>query len=91
MPDTSGRLSPDEKEKAERWLSTYWTRDNRCPISGHNNWAFGEHIVQPVASVRAGEILGVASYPQIMLICQDCGYTIYFNAVVMGIVSGAGS
>lgn len=29
-------------------------------------------------------------YPQVMVICRHCGYTMYFNAVAMGLVPSGG-
>ena len=31
------------------------------------------------------------SYPQVMVFCTVCGYTHYFNAVIMGLVDKAGA
>jgi hypothetical protein len=34
-----------------------------------------------------GLVLGGSTYPQIMAVCNSCGNTKYFNAVIAGLVS----
>ena len=87
MPDSSGRLTPEEKETVRQWIDSNWTGSDFCPISGHNDWIIVDHIVRPIAG---STLLSGSNYPQVMLVCQGCGYTIYFNAVLMGLVPGGG-
>ena len=91
MPDSSGRLTQEDQDAVQQWLATNWHRNQRCPISGHNNWFTAEHIVQPTATTGGSVVLGGTGYPQVMVICQGCGYTMYFNAVVIGLLPGGGS
>lgn len=48
-----------------------------------------EHLVTPVVlsvgSAGYGMNLGGTIYPQIQVICTNCGHTQYFNAIIMGI------
>ena len=85
MPDDNGILSPDEKNKIINWLGTHWKVPSICPISGDNNWAIGDHAVTPVISGKQGGVFGNVGYQHIMLICKTCGYTMFFNAVMLGI------
>jgi hypothetical protein len=86
MPDNSGALTPEEKQKVNAWFQQNWHLTS-CPISGHQNWVLGDHIVQPVTHA-GGVVIGGVSYPQIMVICGGCGYTVYMNAVIAGVVPG---
>ena len=84
-PDTSGTLTQEQRTKIQEWLKKHWRGQIGCPISGHNSWIIGDHIVAPPIQIGGGITIGRASYPQIMLICNECGYTIYFNAVKIGL------
>ena len=47
-------------------------------------------VVSPIFA-NGGVAFGGPSYPQIMLVCTNCGNTRFFNAVVAGAVNGADS
>jgi len=83
-------LTSEQKKKVEAYLRDNWNQSPHCPISGHRNWIIGDHIVAPPIHSGAGLLLGGPAYPQVMVICGGCGYTMYFNAVKVGIVSASG-
>lgn len=83
MPDSHGYLTPGEKSLVTSWLNSKWTNNNRCPISGDNSWRVGDFIVHTAA--YSGVMMSGPTYPHVAVICSSCGYTIFFNAVMMGI------
>jgi hypothetical protein len=85
MPDSQGVLTPEERVKVSEWLKVHWKQPLICPVSGHNEWALADHVVQPLINSGAGIMLGGSSYPQVMVVCRGCGYTVYFNAIMIGI------
>lgn len=90
MPDAKGTLSPEEKTKIQQWFSTEGRKLPACPFCGKPNWIAGDHLVTPIIfSGGSNLMIGGASYPQVMLISEGCGYTQYFNAVVIGIAAVA--
>ena len=89
MPSDSGQITSDDKRRVEDWLKDNWiVATKACPISGHNDWIIGDHIVQPNTYAGGGLSVGGTGYPMVMLICNGCGYTMYFNAVKLGLVAG---
>src|SRR2546430_1015867 len=86
MPDRDGKLSEAEKKKLADWLSSKGPPPT-CPICSSSQWAIGDHLVQPVTlgPARAPQLGGYA-YPQAMVISTTCGYTMYINAVLAGLV-----
>ncbi len=87
MPDKVGKLTQDEKNLVVQKLQTVWTGTQNCPICGNPNWLVGDHLVQPVTlGPGSGLMLGGIGYPQVMLISVGCGHTLFFNAVMMGIL-----
>lgn len=79
-------MTEEERLKVLQWLKEHWTESNKCPISGHNMWQLAEHLVYPLTYTGRGILVGGPTYPQVMLICGGCGYTIYLNAAMMGLV-----
>lgn len=84
--DTEGKLSKDEKERIKAWVEAK-SKTAECPVCGNTNWIIGDHIVQPVTNGSGRVLLGGAAYPQVMLVSTECGYTRYFNAILMGLVA----
>ena len=68
-------------EAALRWLSVQWPIQRRvCPICATRNWAVGDDLIR----LRSPKL--IAKHPCIVVTCSQCGYTIFFNAHVMGIM-----
>jgi len=89
MPDPSGKLTEEEKRKISDWFRERWKLPATCPICGTMNWTIGEHLVQPLTFSGGGISVGGITYPQVMLISTDCGYTRLFNAVMLGLLPQA--
>jgi len=85
MPDKDGKLSKEEKDKAVHWLEERWPEPRTCPISGHDTWIIGDHLVTPLVWSQGDILVGGSVYPLVMVICEACGYTQMFNAVLLGI------
>ena len=87
MPDERGKLSPAEERTVVQWLKdSGWTDANICPISLHAEWSISEHIVFPITYAGGAIRLGGEVVPFVMVRCEDCGYTRFFNAVMMGLL-----
>lgn len=85
MPDQTGKLSKSEKDKALAWLNERTEAAPTCSVCGTQNWTVADHAVAP-ALFGKGLILGGVAYPHIMLVCRHCGHTLFFNAIVMGVL-----
>jgi hypothetical protein len=94
MPDAYGALTPAENAQVAEWFRTHWNNYS-CPFSGPaTQWQVSPHIVA-LSSVSVGEagilspvLAGATAYPVIQITCAHCGYTVFFNAITMGIVPG---
>ncbi len=90
MPDSDGHLSADEKKTVETWLRDKWLEQNlACPISGHQEWVIADHVIQTPIYIEKGFIVGGPTYPHVFVVCGGCGYTLLFNAVMLGITTPA--
>lgn len=87
MADSKGKLSELDKKAVWAWFDHHWSIGRSCPISGGNSWTVADHLVAPPVVDAAGKVQsGGGSYPQVMMVCTECGYTRYFNAVLVGVV-----
>jgi predicted nucleic-acid-binding Zn-ribbon protein len=69
-------------QKAIDWIRKNWTKPTECPICGSDNWGIGPQIVE-VRGLNPDSPV----YPKFFVFCQKCGYTIFFNAVIAGLVA----
>ncbi|MBM3142026.1 MAG: hypothetical protein FJ005_03115 [Chloroflexi bacterium] len=86
MPDSQGKLSDDEKKKVVSWLKNKWKEPAVCPYSKDSEWIIGGHLVAPTNYSKVGAVIGGDAYPLVMVICKNCGYTVFLNAVMVGIL-----
>jgi len=86
MPDYNGVLTNEDRQKIDVWLKDNW-HAGKCPVCNQQNWVLADHVITPMLYTGVGITQG-AGYPQIMVICQHCGYTLYFNAVIVGVLQG---
>ena len=69
-----------------KWLDQKWPQYKRaCEICSNINWGISDDLVTPIIFNSGNIAIGGNSYPQLMVICNTCGNTKYFNTVVMGI------
>ena len=78
-----------DKNAFQAWLQEKGTGAASCPISGDNNWIVADDFVQPMRYSTGGLNIGGRGYPLVMVICGTCGYTLFLNATVMGLLGGS--
>jgi predicted nucleic-acid-binding Zn-ribbon protein len=80
-------LTPEQIEQAKDWLREHWTRAD-CPFHGATSWEVGDHLVSTMSYTPGGGItVGGKTYPLIVVTCSHCGYAVFVNAIVAGIVA----
>jgi hypothetical protein len=91
MPDAAGKLTTEEHKKVQDWVAKFSPGgDAKCPICQTSTWFINPHLVQPVTlGAGFGLQLGGIGYPQITMNCIQCGYTMFLNAVMVGIIPSA--
>lgn len=81
-----GLLSDLHRERFKRWIDERTTLIGKCPVCGNRHWTLLNHFVE-VPIYRGGNMLvGGESYPNVGLLCSNCGNTQLINAVVSGIL-----
>ena len=77
------------QEKAIAWINQKCP-NLLCETCHQKTWTLAEDLVMPMPfSGNQGLVIGGASYPQLQIICNNCGNTKVFNAVIMGLVEPA--
>jgi hypothetical protein len=76
------------KERAMAWLGNNWNTPKSCPICKQNNWTISESLALIPRLIQDGkETAEGLVYPHFLVTCGTCGYTLFFNAVVAGLLS----
>ena len=90
-PDTSSSLSQEEKDKLIQWLTEKAGKTGGlvCSVCNTRKWTVGDDLVMSLIftgnKVQFGSGVG---YPQAMLICDNCGHTVFINSVRAGLSEG---
>jgi hypothetical protein len=88
MPEQSGALTHEETKKITDWIFQHWKAQSKtCPVCTSNAWTVGPYLVDVRSRVPGGGVIvGGPVYPEAVLVCLVCGYTMFFNALTMGVV-----
>jgi hypothetical protein len=85
MPDSSGALTAADNEKIQRWWAQHWKSPVTCPVCKTSAWTAAPHIVN-VPRFAADALAGnTQTYPFIIVSCNTCFHSMFFNAVPIGI------
>lgn len=91
MPDYEGRLDEGEYNfvlgKLEQFRPGLRAR---CPVSGDTNWIVGDYLVHTPTHTGQWPVVGGPAYLYVQVICQSCGYTMFLNAVLFGLIPQGG-
>lgn len=87
-PEEHERRRKDESSKALKWLADHWTQSRTCPICGHTAWSVGQ-ILEIREFNNGNLVIGGDSQitPLSPVMCQNCGYTFFMNAIRSGAIS----
>lgn len=86
MPDASGALTPDDYKKLTDWFATRWHGTVACHVCNATEWAYGSHVVKLPRHAGDSYMPGTSVFPYIPVHCKNCGHTMLFGAVIVGIV-----
>jgi predicted nucleic-acid-binding Zn-ribbon protein len=78
-------MNPQEYAEIQNLINQKVPNASHCVSCGKANAVqLAAHIVTPVATSVGGTIaLQGANYPQAMLLCTNCGFTTYYNVIVL--------
>lgn len=75
----------DEKKLLEE-LNKLWI-NKQCPICNNTSWGIDSRVVTPLNVGKNNSILiGGPIAPLVPVTCDKCGYTIFVNALKLGVL-----
>lgn len=86
MPEDA-RLSDTESETVIRFLQEKWTKPE-CPFHGKTEWQIDKIVGQVLPYHGGSLVVGGAVFPLVVVTCAQCGYTVFVNAIRVGVVRG---
>lgn len=79
-------LTYEQKQKFKDWIEAKAALIGKCPVCHSRHWTVLDHFVD-LPIYRGGALVaGGVSYPNVGMICGNCGNTQLINAVASGIV-----
>lgn len=71
-----------------RWIEKHWKGEGRCPVCAENDrWQPGDHVVELRRHRSGAPAPGPPVQKLVSVTCTNCGNTLFFDAVVLGLVS----
>jgi hypothetical protein len=77
----------DDREKEQKkliWLNSKWTQSRNCPICNSASWTIDKYSAA-VPLWQESTLALSPVYPLTVIHCTVCGYTMFFNDVIMGL------
>ncbi|MFJ6427519.1 hypothetical protein [Microbacterium maritypicum] len=76
----------DQKTAIQAWLNERW-QNAQCPVCGTVGWTASDVLQIPAYGFTWQSEIRVTPVSSVM--CIECGYTMFFNAIRAGIIDPA--
>lgn len=87
MPEPKQTPESDaSSEKLVEHLRQKWGDPRNCPMCGAAKWHVGDTVFTPVLFTGGGVRIGGPSIPMVPVVCTDCGFTAWINALVAKLI-----
>lgn len=81
------QLSQAQEKKLRQFIKKNLTPPMACPVCHNANWSFSDKIFECREFAEGKLQLGSGSIaPFVLMRCEHCGYTLFFNAISIGLV-----
>jgi hypothetical protein len=74
------------QQRVREWLVERAPGFGACPFCSTSNWTIAALGEVPLRTAELGEDFDAKAIPVVPLICSQCGHSVLFNALVMGLV-----
>lgn len=81
-------LSQEQGKKIMALIGEKWTKKGCCPMCNHLGLSIQERVLE-LREYNNGDIVvggNQASFPIVAVMCPECGYTIFVNAIAAGVI-----
>jgi hypothetical protein len=82
-------LTPKQVKNFIIWLESRWGRDKKCPMCNHDSWHVADRLFQ-LNTYGFESRFPSPVQPVAPVICNNCGYTVYVNAITANLVPPEG-
>lgn len=81
-------LTNEQLEKLNKYLSSYFKSFGcKCPVCENRNWTFeNELAVYQTYDTQYKMIIEGQVVPMVLISCNNCHYTLQFNAIKLGVL-----
>lgn len=80
------KLDDKQKERLIEYMENKWPEPQTCPICKNTEWGISDTIFEIREFFDGKMIISGTSIPLIASTCRSCGYTVLFNAIILGFV-----
>lgn len=89
MSTEKWKLTPSQIKAAQEWIESRCQKfSSECPLCKNTEWILTEYFVElRIMTPGINVIGGLPSFPQLQIICANCGCTQLINAIVSGVYS----
>lgn len=77
------------KEQFVKFINDKVPSSGLCKECNQKAIVVSDDITTAPVFKNGGMMIGGPAYPQVMLICTNCGNTRFFNALIAGVVDGS--
>jgi hypothetical protein len=85
MPENDEAKQKQElRERAVAAIQSKWAGSKACPFCLQSKWTIGE--LSAVPGYVPPNLNLESLHPTVPLVCETCGNTLWFNAIVAGVV-----
>ncbi len=79
-------LTKEQKKTITDWLIEKWGPEGECYVCKTSDWPIGKDLVTPTLFSEKGLWAGGTAYQQVIIVCTNCGHTVHFNAITIGLL-----
>ncbi|MGB6501758.1 MAG: hypothetical protein WBG19_10270 [Thermoplasmata archaeon] len=80
------KIPPEKLKAAVSKLQAKATLPTGCPTCGAREFDLNEEVFQSAPFAKGALVVGGTVFPFVILICKNCGNSMAFSAVLLGII-----
>lgn len=80
------KLAEYRRRQIMKWLNEKWPMAQKCPICQRREWSVGGTIHELRQFHNGSLVVAGSVFPVVPIVCSFCGYTLFFNALKLGLV-----
>jgi len=81
----AARQNQEWRNAFSEYIKTKWTQPVHCPICNTTEWSLGSVVDVPMRQPTVFPSGSRSVFIYMPVACDNCGYTIFFNAVSAGL------